>query len=139
MLGVSTTSSVWEFRTAVMVTIIRAIFNDPSPRSMLEEQRGSMVNASVPDTMWVVEDVLPVPKANDLLDVVSKAIEDLADGPVAVPETTLDPVKGEWVGSRRESQLVQNKAATASHDKFQGLVADTTSDLILVFLHGGQF
>lgn len=139
MLGVSKTSSVWEFRTAVMVTIIRAIFNDPSPRSMLEEQRGSMVTAPVPDTTWVVEDVLPVPRANNLMEVVSKAITHLADGPVVIPETTLDPVVGEWVGSRRESQVVHDKTATESHDKFRGFIADTSSDLVFVFLHGGQF
>lgn len=139
ILRLSKTSSVWNFRTAVLVAIIRAIFNDPTPRSMLEEQQGSLVYGPAPDTMWVVADALSVPTDNNLLDVVSKAIVELANGPVDVPETTLDTVKGEWIGSRRGTANVHNKPATADHEKFQRLIADTSSDLVFIFLHGGQF
>lgn len=135
----SETSSVWDFRTAVLVTIIRAIFNDPAPRSMLEEQQGSLVNGRVSETMWVVEDALPVPTANNLLDVVYKAIVELADGPVYVPETTLDSVNGEWVGTRRDTSNAHTETAMTDHENFQSLIADTSSDLVFIFLHGGQF
>jgi hypothetical protein len=51
LFRLSPTSSVWDFRTAFMVCVVRAIFNDPTPKSMPEEQQAIFDNLPVPDTM----------------------------------------------------------------------------------------
>lgn len=140
VLRISDTSSVWGFRTAVLVTILRAIFNDPTPKSMLEEQRQSfVVNAPTPDTLWVVEDILPAPKENNLLEVVSEVVKELATDAVALPQTTVVPVSGEWIGSRREPGHGFGRTETNKEQNLRNLKADTTSDFVFIFLHGGQF
>lgn len=124
-LGTSETSAMWDFRTALMVSIARAIFNDPTPVSMLDFQMASIVDPIATDSTRVDQDTMIAPDNNNLIDVVTKAIAALSEPNTSTPSVVdLAPVKGEWLGY----QLSADTNPVPAHN-----------DTVIVFLHGGQF
>ena len=141
LLGFSQTSSVWDFRTALVVTIVRALFNDPLPVSMLEEQRSSIIEPEVAGPMWISKDEFPVPDDNNVKHVVMAAVRDLGgqiDSDMAKVVTR--PVKGEWVAHRSgEEGIIFDSHRLSEEQKYTCLAEQAHSDVVFLFLHGGQF
>lgn len=125
LVGISETSVIWDVRTALVAGIARAIFNDPTPVSMLESQKASIVDPNVTESTGVVQDTILAPDNNNLVDVVTKAIAALNESNTPTQSIVgLAPVRGEWLGYQLSTD---SNAAPAQNDT------------VIVFLHGGQF
>jgi hypothetical protein len=122
--GTSETSTVWSFRTAAMVSILRALFNDPTPISMSEFQQSSIARPKANDLTKVQEDTIEPPGSNNVIEVVTRAFHSLSATKLELPPTEVATVKGEWLGLQQQEKYLC--AAKQSHP-------------VLVYLHGGQF
>ncbi|KIX01301.1 uncharacterized protein Z518_09026 [Rhinocladiella mackenziei CBS 650.93] len=140
--GVSETSSQWNLKTAFTVSIARAIFNDPARISMLEEQEASFTKPPITSSMWVCKDEFPATGKNNLSQLVREAVSDLSGDNTDIPFTDVATVEGEWVGHRYNSTGVYgNIASSRSNEErqYHQMANDTKNDIVLIYLHGGQF
>lgn len=135
LFGFSETSSRRDFRTTLMVSIVRALFNDPTRISMLEEQRASFSKGRPDASLWIYGEVFPVSKDNNLAELVAGAIQQLSHEITTLSEVPAESVSGEWIGHKKK------EAATSPSEEqiFSSLVQDLHSDIVMIYLHGGQF
>lgn len=130
-----------EFRTVFTVAIVKAIFNDPTPVSMLEQQQASLVEVPPESSMWISQDTLSVPLNHNLSEVLRKSAVALANQKAEIPEASAEPVDGEWVGHRNKShEDRQDEQVFLSNEQaYARLAKDTNQEVVMIYLHGGQF
>ena len=140
LLHLSPTSSRCDLRTAFVVSVVRAMFNDPSPVSMLEVQRESIEDPGVHGPIWVVTDEFPPPPESDVKDALYRAIKALGHGKDALcGDVDLRPVSGEWVGLRKGTGNNASEPGISDTEKYERLMQETKSNITILFMHGGQF
>ena len=124
-----------------MVIVARAIFNDPTPVFMLQEQQASRVEPPITSSMWVSHDTFCLPAHCKLSEVLGRATAALASEAIDIPVATAVSVEGEWVGNRLDPcQNEQNEAIlTPDEQTYDSLLKDAKSNAVLIYLHGGQF
>jgi hypothetical protein len=140
VLGLSPTSSKCDFKTVLVVTIMRTLFNDPNPVSMLEQQRKSITHPEVRGPIWVVEDEFPIPPQSDVKTALFQAIKALGPSTgIKDDQVEMLPVSGEWVGHREGVGKNEPDLPLAKARKFEYFMRDTKRKITVLFLHGGQF
>lgn len=120
------TTRQWDFRTALVIAIVRAVFNDPTPTSMLEQQVASFAPDEIlPHAkMRVVKDRFMALRENNLAELMSDAVNELAGSAAgSLPKIEMETVAvpGEWV----------TDAVSPSNP--------VSEPLTYIYLHGGQF
>jgi hypothetical protein len=120
----------------MVISIVRSIFNDPAPVSMLKAQISSITEPTVKGPMWISKDELRVPGENNLRDVVLAAVKELGTATEERLGAVVRPVKGECFGHAKNGEPEPDLSEEV---KYQHLVDDTRSRVTFIFLHGGQF
>lgn len=140
-LFLSPTSSNCSFGTVLVVAIVRAIFNDPTPISMLDQQEESVQDPGLPGSFWVVPDEFAVSAENTVVKRLQEAI--IATGnasKVDFERLKCLPVRGEWIGHQQGTDETPTLDPTLSAKaRFQRLMAEVNRNITVLFLHGGQF
>ena len=149
ILGRSPTSTRCKLRIVTVVAVVRALFNDPSPVSMLREQTDSIMEKEpgkeARGSLWIAADAFPVPASTNLEEKLAQVIDALGPGINArrTRHAVLAPVRGEWVehrgapGSETESESELLSGSTKA--TYQRLAKETQRSMVILFLHGGQF
>lgn len=124
---------LWSAKKAFIVAVVRAIFNDPNPKSMLLEQRSSLVNEhNSQPTMDVTPEIFTVPSDNNLSEIVGDAIRDMSESPSTLNDVRLAPwVEGEWV--------IDRPLTTGSGRESPEWGKQNNQKVTYLYLHGGQF
>ena len=137
----SPTTSHYDFSKFVVVAIIRALFNDPTPVSMLQQQQDSRKDPGVKGKMWVVPDEFQPPEDTNVHTKVQDAIKSLGENisDDQPPTASIDSVHGEWVGYRSEVGDQEPEPAISAAEKFRNLNEEATKKTTILYLHGGQF
>ncbi|KAJ9606606.1 hypothetical protein H2200_008614 [Cladophialophora chaetospira] len=130
-----------EFRTVFMTAIVKAVFNDPTPVSMREQQQASFVDPPPDRSMWISQDTFSVPLNHNLSESLRKAAVALATQKFEIPEASAVPVNGEWIGHRNKSQKYGEveQASLSDEETYTRLSKDTNEQMVIIYLHGGQF
>lgn len=66
-LGLSQTAPQWDFRTALVVPIVRELLCSSPPTSIWKQQQSTMRDAGIKGKMWVSKVIMPAPSKGALL------------------------------------------------------------------------
>jgi hypothetical protein len=135
LLKLSPTSSVWGFKTAFLLSFVRAALEDPSPGSLLDAQQASLRQPDTNSTIHLLCLQVAVPLSNNIMDVVFHAIQRLGNGTETFPEFEVQSVSAEWVACRKSA--VDPDGSQTS--KYSALMQDVQNNTTILYFHGGQF
>ena len=139
-LSLSSTSSKWDLRTALTVNILRDMIgpkSDPTPISKM--QRLTTRDPGVKGKVWVSKVKLAVaPGEDDVRQLLFKAIDDMGAGTETWTKPEATPLEGEWNGYRAGARDDEPEPADLSEQqKYDALLKETTSDVTILYFHGG--
>lgn len=140
-LSMSPNSSKWDLRTEITIAILRSELRKPNPSPISEAQRRTTQVPEVKGPMWVSKVTMQAPPEDDVRQKLLQAIDDLkttGDETYAIPQ--LLPVEGEWHGHRSNtSKDTPEPPNLSEEDKYKRLVAETASDAVVLYFHGGAY
>lgn len=124
---------LWTVKKAFVVAVVRTVFSDPTPKSMILEQRGSLAsNGNSLPTMDIVPERFTVPSDNNLSEIVERAIRDTSGSSYTLTDVRLAPfVEGEWVSDKPLAPGSDRGSTVFGKQNGQNVT--------YLYLHGGQF
>lgn len=88
--------------------------------------------------MWVSKVKCHVPPEDDAREALFKAIREMGNGDEKWNEPSTAPVEGEWTGYRKDAMPQTPEPANLSEQqKYEELMKETTSNVTIMYLHGG--
>ena len=102
------------------------------------QQRNSLKDPGISGAMWVAKVALPPPPESSALDTLCAAIDALKPSPAArytVP--SLQAVEAEWTGHRADAARKAPRPALPEPEQYARLMAEVTSDVTVLYFHGG--
>ncbi|KAJ5644949.1 hypothetical protein N7507_010960 [Penicillium longicatenatum] len=134
----SPVSGKQDLRTELITVVIRSFVAGDERKTMTETQKNSLRDPGIKGPMWVSKVTLPQPEL-DVRDAVVRAIEILGTGQETfdIPDTTA--VEAEWTGYRRGVGKKEPQPDISEEDKYRALRKDITSDMTILYLHGGAY
>ncbi len=118
---------------------MRDSVDDPKFATISAQQKALSGDTTARGPVWVSRVRFPPPTESDILQCLLRAIKDLGVGDETFAIPNLAPVKGEWVGHRRN---VDNKTAEPKNtesEKFGALMREVQTTTTMLFVHGGAF
>ncbi|CAG5150528.1 uncharacterized protein ALTATR162_LOCUS2690 [Alternaria atra] len=138
-LSMSPTSSKWDLRTEITVSMLRDMMgpnSTPTPISKL--QRLTCKDPGVKGKVWVSKVKLDVPEEDDVRQMMFKAIDDMSTGDETWTKPEQRPLEAEWNGYRADAKDDEPEPVDMSEEaKYQSLMKETKSKVTLLYFHGG--
>jgi acetyl esterase/lipase len=135
-------SSKWDLKMEVGLRVIQAIMRNPNrpSRPISETQASSLRDSGVKGTKWISRYKIPRPAEEDAREQVFAAIEALKEGNEDYTKPTLEDVEVEWTGYRNGVGLsAPEPAGMTEKEKYQKMMDEVTSDVVILYLHGGAY
>ncbi|KAK7557408.1 acetyl-hydrolase-like protein [Phyllosticta citricarpa] len=140
-LSLSPTSSKWDLKTAMLIAVVRSSFDSPVKKSITDLQKHWARNPPIKGNMWCSRATIKAPPEDDARQKLLQAVEELkitGKETYKVPEAV--DITGEWHGLRAGVKPDTPEPNDLSEEaKYQNLVAETTSDAVVLYFHGGAF
>ena len=139
-ISLSPTSSKWNLRTELLVRLLRASLGSSKPFSISKRQRLTLHDPGIKGPIWISKVTLPRPaEAHELLDVLTSAVNALKEANEHYEIPTVVPVEAEWTGYRPKAKAAQPRPDLSEARHYEELMSDTTSDVTILYLHGGAY
>lgn len=132
----SPVSGKQDLRTELTTAIIRSFVTFKLP--LEKAQKGSMRDPGIKGPMWVSKVVLPQPEI-DVRDAVLRAIEELKTGDETFDVPDIAAVEAEWTGYRSGVDKTTPQPDLSETEKYRALRKETTSDMTILYFHGGAY
>lgn len=133
-------SSIWDLRTALIVTTLRDILSGTTS-SVTRAQSFLMKAPPVSGPIWVSRVTIPTPPEDNLRQLLFTVIDQLKesnDESYAKPKTL--PVTAEWNGFRNGVSLREPEPSDMGEaEKYKNLISQVESDVTVLYIHGGAF
>jgi hypothetical protein len=139
ILSLSPTSSRWDLRTAVVVNIVREMLANSPPSTISKQQKRSLRDPGVKGKMWVSKVTLPAPSEDAVRDLLLGAIGACSWENAEYARPALLPVEAEWTGRRPGVADGAPEPSISEADKYDNLVKEVTTDVTLLYFHGGAY
>jgi acetyl esterase/lipase len=140
-LGWSSTAYKWDLKTEFVIKLMRSfvgVQRIPIPISVT--QANSLHDPGVKGKLWVSRYTIPKPAEDDVRDALFRAFDALSEHSEVVAAPDVAPVEVEWHGNRAGAADTEPEPADMSEaDKYTNLMAEVTSDVTILYLHGGGF
>ncbi|KAJ6781909.1 hypothetical protein PWT90_09878 [Aphanocladium album] len=139
-LSLSPTARKWDFRTEIVVTMLRDLLINSPASSISDQQALFMRDVPIRGKMWVSKVTLPAPppEDGDVSEHLHSAVAALGTGREQYTKAPLQDVGGEWVGVRHGVSDSQPQPADMSErDKFDSLTEEAETDVTVLYIHGG--
>ncbi|KAJ5539824.1 hypothetical protein N7513_008156 [Penicillium frequentans] len=137
-IRMSPVSGKQDLRTELITVIIRSFVSGDDRKTMTETQKNSMRDPGIKGPMWVAKVTLPQPEM-DVRDAVLHAIEILGNGQETFDIPAVNEVGAEWTGYRRGVGKNEPQPDISEEEKYRALRKDITSDMTILYLHGGAY
>ncbi|KAH7045333.1 acetyl-hydrolase [Macrophomina phaseolina] len=138
-LSMSSNSGKWDLRTELTIEILRSELGKPNPASISEQQRNTNKIPEVKGPMWVSKVTIQAPPEDDVRQRLLQAIDDMKTGGETYTIPPLLPVEGEWHGHRTNAfKDTPEISGLSEEEKYKRLVAETTSDAVVLFFHAAR-
>ncbi|KAJ3494150.1 hypothetical protein NLG97_g4265 [Lecanicillium saksenae] len=140
VLSLSPTARKWDFRTEVVVTMLRDLLINSPASSISEQQALFMHDVPIRGKMWVSKATLPAPppEDGDVCEHLFHAIAALGSGREQYTKPPLQEVSGEWVGVRHGvSDKEPEPVSMSEREKFDSLTKAAETDVTVLYIHGG--
>jgi acetyl esterase/lipase len=139
-LNLSENAQKWELRQELVIRVLRSFLEpDGTPKNLSSSQAGSIKDPGVSGKKWISRYTIPKPEEDDVREHVFKAIDDLGDGSEIYTKPALLPVEIEWTGYRAEAGDYDPEPEISEEEKYQNLMSETTSDVTILYFHGGAY
>lgn len=140
-LWLSSTSSKWDLKTALVIAFLRSSFDSPVKKSITDLQKAWGKDHPVKGPLWRSDATIKAPPEDDVRQKLLKTVEELS---VTGKETYKIPesvdITAEWHGLRSGVKSDTPEPKELSNEaKYQKLLAETTSDAVVLYFHGGAF
>jgi hypothetical protein len=139
VFSLSPTASKWDLRTALIVNIVRELLTNSPPSTISEQQKGTLRDPGVKGKMWVSKVTLPAPSEDAVRDLLLEAIEAQSRENEKYSRPALLPVEAEWTGYRANVADNAPEPSISEADKYENLMKEVTSDVTLLYFHGGAY
>lgn len=145
-LSLSETSSKWDLRTELTIRILRSMLGPDSKTSSISKaQHLTTKDPGIKGKMWISKVAFSVPDSDDdaIRKLVFKAVDDMCstDAERAAYNKPLlsQPLEAEWTGYRAgaASPNEPEPANLSELDKYNNLVAETSTKVTTLYFHGG--
>ncbi|KFY42220.1 hypothetical protein V494_02519 [Pseudogymnoascus sp. VKM F-4513 (FW-928)] len=137
-LGLSLTASKWDFRTALVVNIIREMLCNSPPTSISKQQQSTLRDPGIKGKMWVSKVTMPAPSEDALLDLLVNTIDALKHENESFSRPALVPVEAEWTGYRADVADNAPEPSISEAEKYDSMVKELASDITVLYFHGGS-
>ena len=115
------------------------IFDPQNRLSISKRQEGSAVDPEAKGPIWVSRVSLPPPEEDDAGQALFHTIDSLCTENETYSKPAVAPVLGEWVGQRRNVDSRAPEPCISEKEKYSGLMKDVSSEITLLYVHGGAF
>ena len=136
-LSLSPTASKWDLRTELTVRLIREYFCNSVPTSISKQQTMSLKDPGIKGKMWISKVTLPRPEEDDMRQAVVDAIEALKEGKETYTLPELANVEAEWTGWREGVGKDAPRPNLSEEEHYTNLTKEVSSDITILYLHGG--
>ncbi|KAJ5918862.1 hypothetical protein N7454_010006 [Penicillium verhagenii] len=137
-IRMSPVSGKQDLRTELITVVIRSFINGDDRKPLSVTQKNSMRDPGIQGPMWVSKITLPQPEM-DVRDAVLRAIEVLGTGQETFDIPAVQAVEAEWTGYRRGVGKKEPQPEISEEEKYSELRKDITSDMTILYLHGGAY
>ncbi len=118
---------------------MRAFFAQSPMPSVSTLQQNSLRERSVREPVWISRVSLPCPE-DAVRTVLYRGIKTLSsDGWETLKLPSLVPVEVEWVGYKKDADAKLLEAHMPEKEKYLNLMKEVTSNVTLLYVHGGGF
>ena len=115
------------------------IFDSQNWQSVSKRQESSALDPEAKGPIWVSRVTLPPPEEDDVRQALFETIDRLSTESETYTKPASAPVKGEWVGHRRNVDAQAPEATMTEKEKYDGLMRDISSEVTMLYVHGGAF
>ncbi|KAJ5760725.1 hypothetical protein N7520_007881 [Penicillium odoratum] len=137
-IHMSPVSGKQDLRTELITVVIRSFITGDERKTMTETQKNSMRDPGIQGPMWVSKITLPQPEL-DIRDAVLYAIQELGTGQETLDVPATQTVEAEWTGYRRGVDKKAPQPDISEEERYRELRKDVTSDMTILYLHGGAY
>lgn len=118
---------------------LRAFFAQSPMPSISTLQQNSLREKPAPNSAWISRITLPSPE-DTVRTVLFQTIQALSSDGLVTPELpSLVPIEAEWTGYRGAIIAATSEDPLSEKDNYINLMKEITSNLTLLYVHGGGF
>ena len=137
-LALSPTSSKWDLRTELTISVLRSFLTGP-PSSLSKAQHVSLKDPGIKGPMWISKVTLPRPEGEDVREALVRAIEGLKEGGETYTLPEVKDVEAEWTGYRAGVDANAPELDVSEGEKYENLMKEVKSDVTILYFHGGAY
>lgn len=115
------------------------IFHPKNWLSVSRRQASSALDPEAKGPVWVSRVTLPPPEDDHARQALLGIIASLSRNSEFYTKPNPAPVKGEWVGRRRNVSPQAPEPGITEKEKYDGLMSDVSSEVTMLYVHGGAF
>jgi hypothetical protein len=115
------------------------IFYSKNWLSVFRRQESSALDPEAKGPVWVSRVALFPPEDDHARQALLETIDCLSRTPEIYTKPQPAPVKGEWVGHRRNVSPQAPEPNITEKGKYHGLMRDVSSEVTMLYVHGGAF
>ncbi|KAK3177879.1 hypothetical protein OEA41_000011 [Lepraria neglecta] len=115
------------------------IFHPQNWVSVSKRQETSALDPEAKGLIWVSRVTLPPPQEDDVRQALFQTIDRLSTKSETYTKPASVPVEGEWVGHRRNVDAQAPEPTLTEREKYDGLMRDVSSEVTMLYVHGGAF
>jgi len=142
MLGFSEHSKEWDFRTELIINVLRSFIVDSPPQPISKVQRLMLRDPGVKGRVWISKVTMRAPVEDSIRQALFKAIEGMKEPGEAAggyTEPELLPVEAEWTGYRAGATKQSAELRIPEEQKYKEMMSEVTSPTTVLYFHGGAY
>ena len=134
----SSTSAKWDLKTELIVKMLRALLDSPTPTPISKQQRNSLKDPGIKGKMWISKVTFPAPE-EDVRNILVIAVEEMKSGVETYTVPGIAPVEAEWTGYRANVDSNRPRLDLSEKEHYERLMSEVKSDMTILYFHGGAF
>jgi len=143
-LYLSPTSTKWDLRTEIQVSVLRSIMNPGSskPSPLGKTQAVTLTDKGARGKMWAAKVTIPKDAEGGTKEVIFKAIKEMGDGSETYIKPESESMRAEWIGFRSEAKGEEDPLPDISEEeRYKKLMSEPTrkSKSTVLYFHGGAY
>jgi len=143
-LYLSPTSTKWDLRTEVQVSVLRSIMSPGTakPSPVGKTQAVTLGDKGAKGKMWAAKVTIPKDGEGGTKEAVFKAVEELGDGSENYVRPDSESMRAEWIGFRSEAKGDDDALPDINEkERYERLMSDPkrTGKSTVLYFHGGAY
>lgn len=138
-LWLSPTSTKRDLKTELIINVSREVFKYILSFPISKQQAITLKDPGIKGKIWISKITLPMPEVDSLQKALIATIDELKEGKEKYTVPTMIPVEAEWTGYQADANSESPRLELSEAQHYDRLMAEVTSDVTILYLHGGAF